>query len=145
MFAYVLMTGRRQFMYKDIFWFLRDRLHIVPNVMMTDFEVAARKATRNIWPGATLKGCYVHFCRTLTRKANSNSNLARAIRSQSEPKNIFKMYQRLAYLPSRCLREGLQSIKENIRINGLENLFRNFHRYAELIETQTRTSFYVAC
>lgn len=125
--ALVLMTGRRQYMYHAIFEFMRDELNLDVAVFMTDFEKPARNAIKAVWHQAQLKGCYVHFCRALTRKSNSGE-LGVAIRNGGDAKNTFKMYQRLAYLPRRRLHEGLYHIKVFIRERGLTDLFKKFHR-----------------
>lgn len=122
------MTGRQTFMYRAIFEFLRDDLNIKVNIFMSDFEKPARNAARAVWPDAELKGCYVHFCRALTKKSRSFGDLGAAIRAGGDAKIAFKMYQRLAYLPRTRRNQGIQAIMTFINNKDLKHLFQDFHR-----------------
>lgn len=114
-------------MYEAIFEFLRDDLHLNVNTFMTDFEKPARNALKAVWTRAQLKGCYVHFCRALTRKANVGE-LGVEIRRGGSAKTAFKMYQRLAYLPRNHWNEGIDAVVNFINQNALVGLFRRFHK-----------------
>lgn len=58
---YVLLTHKSRGTYLKAFIFLNSLLDSSPQVIMADFEKAIRNSLSQVFPSATVDGCYYHF------------------------------------------------------------------------------------
>jgi hypothetical protein len=126
--AFILMDSRNYMIYKHIFSFLRDALDLQPGNIMIDFELAPRKALREVWPKAAINGCNFHFAQALWRKARLLEEM-KIVRQNETAKKILKMYTRLSLLPLEKIDQGVAAIEQLQRQKKLTAAFERFHSY----------------
>lgn len=58
--------------YVDVFTYIRDVLipDFSPNTVMADYETAIKNAVNNVWPSATVTGCWFHFAQVRYKVRN---------------------------------------------------------------------------
>ena len=71
--VYCLLPNKRQETYERVFRIIQEKadqlgLNLMPQTVLSDFELAIMQALRTIFPAAVVKGCYFHFCQALMRK-----------------------------------------------------------------------------
>ncbi len=71
--VYCLLPNKRQETYQRVFQLLEKvrvnlQLDLLPSLLVSDFELAIMNAARSIFPSASIKGCYFHFCQAILRK-----------------------------------------------------------------------------
>uniref|UniRef100_A0A2A4K3L7 MULE transposase domain-containing protein n=1 Tax=Heliothis virescens TaxID=7102 RepID=A0A2A4K3L7_HELVI len=79
-----------------------------PKKFILDFEAAAINAIEHVFPEAVIHGCFVHFQRSVYRKAKSLGLL-----DHEETSAYVRMCICLAYLPSNKIEDGWLAIIEN--------------------------------
>ena len=92
------MNNRKKQLYKKIFRFLKDEIHINPEQLMMDFEFSARKAAKEVWNGIEIRGCNFHFAQALRRKAKTFPRLSFMLRQNQAARTALNMYIRLSIL-----------------------------------------------
>lgn len=66
------MSTKRMECYKAIFEYIEQNVfHLQPNQFITDWEKAIRSALSKVYPNASLKGCWYHYCSAIRRKSRS--------------------------------------------------------------------------
>ena len=68
---FALLPNKESTSYQEIFQFLKDNGIDAPPNLKTDFEKAIIKAFLNVYPGATVRGCDVHYKRAIRTKLSS--------------------------------------------------------------------------
>jgi len=94
-----------------------------PDLITTDFEVAAINAADTVFPGASICGCHFHFCQALKRQRSSE--ITKACENSSEVSLIFRSFYGLAFLPAEHNPIGYSELKNYIPTNLL-TLFEDF-------------------
>lgn len=122
------MTNKTKKSYLGLFKFIRDHFNINPEIVMSDFEKAARKAARRIWPNARIAGCNFHFNQALTRHAKSIPILRHELKTNGSARFALKLFHRMSLIPEQHLREGKNVIREFLRRKNLNLAFRVFWR-----------------
>lgn len=123
------MTSRRKIMYRELFRYMKDHLHINAASFMSDFEKAERSAAREVWIGILVLGCNFHFVRAIYQKAfQLMGSAVKGRNSDPNTKFVVKLFQRLSLLPKENIEEGLSEIRNFIRNNRLTQNFREFYR-----------------
>jgi hypothetical protein len=74
--AFILLKNKTQVAYSDAFNKLKtcainEEFNLKPREVITDFELAAINALREVFPGVVIKGCHFHFCQALKKKIKS--------------------------------------------------------------------------
>lgn len=95
------MTNKTKKSYLGLFKFIRDHFNINPEIVMSDFEKAARKAARNF-----------HFNQALTRHAKSIPILRHELKTNGSARFALKLFHRMSLIPEQHLREGKNVIRE---------------------------------
>ena len=90
---------------------------------MMDFELAPRKAAKEVWENIKVYGCNFHFNQALRRKVRSFPRLSVYLMRSQPAKKTLKMFMRLSFLPASSVGKGIQ-VKLVFRICfGKYNLF----------------------
>ena len=98
--VFVYMTRRRTKDYKKVFKALKRCLgsHKLRKVVM-DFEWAAWKATKSVFPDVTIQGCVFHFTQALWKKCQE-LGLAVPYKDIAPVRTFIKRLMALPYIPS---------------------------------------------
>ena len=129
--AYVIMPNKTEASYAHVFAVLRDAIgeEVVPNIVVTDFEMALQKADLSSWPGTSVQGCFFHFCQGIWRKTQE-LGLARSYVTNEEVRNSVKRLSALAFLPVNEVGGSfdnlLASVLEGDGRQGLAQLYSYF-------------------
>ena len=62
-----LLPSKQTVMYENILNELDSYGPFYPQSVLVDYEVAIRNAVQNVWPGTTLRGCWIHLKQALWR------------------------------------------------------------------------------
>ncbi|XP_030745753.1 uncharacterized protein LOC115874674 [Sitophilus oryzae] len=124
---HIFMERRTRPLYDAIFTYLSGTFDGFRNkTIITDYESALVASLRALYPDASLKGCFFHFCQALLRQAKTLGVL-RQIRGHINGRKLLRKYYALALLPVAMVEEAFNSLQGN---NGeLDNIFREFHNY----------------
>ena len=71
--VYALLPNKTKITYTRLFLQLQNingNLH--PHTVLIDFELAIKNALEAVFPGVTVKGCYLHFTQNIWRKIQAN-------------------------------------------------------------------------
>lgn len=110
-FIYVLMSGKATRLYEEVFKFIENKIFTLkPSKFMTDFEAGLRKALNNIYPDATLHGCWYHFVAAVRRRILSHK-LYELIKENPIVKFIYRSLLNLPLLPPEDILNGYNIIK----------------------------------
>ena len=94
--AYVLMMGKNQPAYEAVFQKIRE---LVPDMkvkqFLVDYERPVWNALRKVWPEASVRGCWFHYCQCIRRKVQ-DLKISKAV---FEHGGANKMEKRLMTLP----------------------------------------------
>ena len=110
----ILMTDRKKMLYKKIFVFLRETMHLRPKKLMMDFELAPRKAAKETWTGIKVLGCNFHYNQALRRKAMSIPGLSRLLKRNRRANENLRMFMRVSLLPLNRFRNGMMVNKKTL-------------------------------
>jgi len=74
--AFMLLKNKTQVTYSDAFNKLKscainEEFNLKPREVISDFELAAINALREVFPGVVIKGCHFHFCQALKKNIKS--------------------------------------------------------------------------
>ncbi|CAF0884641.1 unnamed protein product, partial [Brachionus calyciflorus] len=103
--CFALMNRRRKKHYIKVLNALKKEsknlnLILNPSYVMTDFELAAINAFKDVFRGINSKGCLFHFCKALTKKISSNEvGLKSELEKNEELIKWFKGVCALALVP----------------------------------------------
>ncbi|KAG5666161.1 hypothetical protein PVAND_017707 [Polypedilum vanderplanki] len=128
-FAFVLMTSRKNGLYKKIFEYLKDVMGIIPLSIMCDYENSMRKALRDTWNETEILGCWFHFSQCVKRKKASKPKLAKLIKSNKKAKLIYRMIQYLPLLPPEKVSKTFEEIIEMQRHFNFFMRFKSLNKY----------------
>lgn len=129
--AFALMESKDTKTYENLFRLLKLKIpSLSPSDIMLDFEISARNAARNIFPGVKVHGCMFHFCQALRRRYMDDSDVKSLIlKNVPNAKLVIKMFMRLAFLPANQIPAGISAIKEKQRVWKFEKKFEAFNKY----------------
>lgn len=84
-----------------------------PRKIMSDFELPARNACKEIWSDIHVFGCNFHYAQALRRKAKSIPQLSRLLMQNRNASIVLKMFMRLSLLPVNRVQNGMR-VSKNI-------------------------------
>lgn len=123
---YAVMSHKTKEAYQILFEMIKSQIPLwMPLKFMTDFEDAAMKAIKIVFPSVILKGCLFHLRNCLWRKAkelkiNKNRMLRRCI----------SLCGNLALLPENYISEGWDYIKqEYCKLSEAEAFLKYFEKF----------------
>ena len=113
-FVYFLLPNKTKETYRRMFNILRDLVpNADPDIILLDFELAARNAFKDIFPRTEVDGCFFHLCQSVHRKLVS-LGLKNLYETDVEFNTLVKSLPCLAFVP-------LVEVEE--RFNELAALF----------------------
>ena len=112
--VYFLLPNKTKETYRRMFNILRDLVpNADPDIILLDFELAARNAFKDIFPRTEVDGCFFHLCQSVHRKLVS-LGLKNLYETDVEFNTLVKSLPCLAFVP-------LVEVEE--RFNELAALF----------------------
>ena len=120
--VYVLACGKDYGTYHKIFSKLKEAEPMLkPKTVMVDFEQAAIKAVKNVFPESDVFGCFFHLCQSIYRHIQGNG-----LQSIYATDATFAQYMRclaaLAFVPPEHVYDHFQSLKKmeffQTKLNG---------------------------
>jgi hypothetical protein len=128
------MTKKSMKLYVALFQLLSD-LELSPKSMSVDFEIAAIKASKYVWPEIKIEGCFFHFSTAVKKYVNSKCpELKRAILSENHPSQhllIVNKFRALALVPLQFFEISLEIIENDLKKLDDQSIFNNFLIYFE--------------
>lgn len=130
---YCLMTRKTTKAYKAVFKFIEKKLlKLKPSVVMTDYEEGLRKAVREHWRLADIRGCWFHFKRAINRKCK-NLGLWRFLKNNADARKVKGMLCDIPLIPPTQIYEAYASIEKYAKkmkvFQRMANLFSYFKSY----------------
>jgi len=140
--VYALLPNRTTKTYKKLLNIVVQHAKnwmLSPDLIITDFEIAAINAADIVFPGASICGCHFHFCQASKRQRSSE--MTKACENSSEVSHIFKSFYGLAFLPAEYIPIGYSELKNFIPTSYL-TLFEDFLEYflTTWVGTKNRTA-----
>ena len=116
--AFVLLTGKKEQLYKQVISELKDaalnlKLVLQPKVIMTDFELAAINAFSYHFPNCQLRGCYFHFAQCLWKRF-INLGFKQIYSENVEVETWFKSFVAMPLVPLNKVDELFVHLHDNI-------------------------------
>lgn len=106
---YALLVNKTKSTYITMFQKIKETLPgFDPKKFVLDFEAATMSAIEQVFPEAVIHGCFVHFQRSVYRKAKSLGLL-----DHEETTSYVRMCISLAYLPQHEIEDGWLAVIEN--------------------------------
>lgn len=110
--VYVLTCGKDFFTYVEIFSKIKEwQPRLNPKSVMVDFELAAMKAVKQVFPEVNVYGCFFHLCQCIYRQIQANG--LQSIYAEDEN---FAQYMRclaaLAFVPPEEVSKRYDELKE---------------------------------
>lgn len=84
-----------------------------PNIVVTDFELAAIKAVKKVYPNAAQKGCFFHLCQSIWRQIQA-ANLANKYGEDSTFAHKLRHIAALAYLNAEEIPPAFSLLKKHV-------------------------------
>ena len=128
--VYCLLTNKKYETYKRVFEVIKNHCSENPESIMTDFEMAAINAVKDVFVGVHHFGCYFHLGQALWRRVQKEG-LAQLYSDNLTVKKSIKALQALAFVPlddiAKCFYD--LSLDEVIQIDPrIENIYRYFEK-----------------
>ena len=105
-------------------------MQATPTMIMIDFENASKAAVNQVFPNATVSGCFFHLCQSLWRNIQSNG-LVPLYTEDQEARKILKQLPALAFLPIDDVIHGFDTIDEELAEPEYEEQIRQIFNYFE--------------
>ncbi len=128
----VLMKSRDEASYKNVFQKIKCLApNFIPTFAISDFEKAARKAFKAVWPECETAGCYFHFSQCILRKIKK-LGLLPLFRKSKTFKKYAQAFMAFSLLPEHDFDEVFRTLDSQVfeGLTNLENsLIREFKKY----------------
>lgn len=110
--VYVLACGKDFFTYEQIFSKLKEtEPRLKPKKIMSDFEMAAMKAAKEVFPEAKTFGCFFHLCQCFYRQIQQNG-LQTAYSSDATFAQYLRCLPALAFVPPEDVMKHFNALKK---------------------------------
>lgn len=132
------MVKRKIASYHRVFDYINKSIfEMEPECFVTDFEIALRTTLREMFPTASLLGCWFHYCQCLRRKVSSKFKPLRGfIKTSVEGKTEFRKIMSLPLIPAQDIKATYEMIKCSIsQLSGASK----FHKFLLYFEKQWLT------
>lgn len=107
---------------------------------MTDFEKGLRKSVKQVYPNASLKGCWFHYC-SAVRSKYCEFGMRSIVFYNSEARFFKNKLMSLPLVPPNEIVQAFKLIKRSIQHSQLAKTFENLLAYFEnywLVEVSYR-------
>jgi len=127
--VFVLMSGRKSKDYKKVLEAINEALTVEPSVktIVADYEKAAWKACRTVYPTVTMQGCVFHFTQAVWRKVQE---LGLQIQYQDDHRtyNFIRQLMALPFLPITEIAATFQYLENRAATPAMVELTDYFRR-----------------
>lgn len=118
--------------YLAVFKFIENYVfELKPAEVITDFETGLRKAINEHYPDAKLRGCWYHYCASISRKIAKKRQLTAVISENPGASLIRKQIMNLPLLPEDKFYEGYKYIQQTAIQQDVYNDFEAIFNYLE--------------
>lgn len=118
---YGLLPSKTEETYTRFFILLKEKLHLNINTYKCDYERAQINAVRNVFPNASISGCFHHYNEAIIKKSRELG-----LDDTREGRNITNLCSLLPLLPTNYIQEGWSSI---VQIAPEISVMNNFKAY----------------
>lgn len=123
------MTKKSAECYTALFQFLEEKVFkLEPSEIITDFEGGMRKALKQVYSTATLRGCWYHYCAAIRKKC-LRLGLNSTIQADIGANEIYQRLLHLPLLPADNFLEGYDLIKKRAHEYGIWKEFSPMFNY----------------
>lgn len=122
------MSRKTAASYKAVFKYVEKVFELKPNLIMTDFENGLRKAIKQVYPKATLKGCWFHYCSAVRSKCY-DLGMRSIVFYNSEARFFKNKLMNLPLLPHNKIVKAFNLIKRTIEQSQLAKSFKHLLAY----------------
>lgn len=126
---HVVMASRKLGLYTRVMARIRELFpNLLPEHIMSDFELALRKALRIAWESATLHGCRFHFAKALHSRIKNKLGLVSYYRPGSKSDRLRKLshtlrcYMSLPLLSPEDIRKEVPRLQDELRTAEVRHL-----------------------
>ena len=128
--AHILMTNKTQISYSTVFSCLKSigssiNCKLEPGLIMTDFELALRNALKEVFPKASLSGCYFHFSKALWDKISKLGLRRKEFKQKSL--SLIAYLQIVAHCPLKEREQLFEEVQEIFKEE--DKRFKTFFNY----------------
>ncbi|XP_070550800.1 uncharacterized protein [Ptychodera flava] len=113
-FVYALLPNKQQDTYLGV---LRQLLYVNanldPQTVLIDYEQAAKSAIEEVFPNATLKGCFYYLSQNIYRKVQS-AGLQAMYQRDSDFEISIRMLAATAYIPEDEVIDAFEYLAQNM-------------------------------
>lgn len=129
-FMFILMNGKRQQLYRDIFLYIKENLiDFECNSFLTDYETGMRNALREIYPNVQLLACWFHYCQAI-RKMIKKLHMTRKISTNKQIRSLYFKFLCISLLPADKIEEAFLQLKLQCNATDM-TFFADFLKYYE--------------
>ena len=123
--AYGLLPGKRQEHYQQMLNELGSYGSFQPDTVLADFELGLRNAIEEVWPSATVRGCYFHFKQALWRNFHRFDLTPEYQVIGSDIRKSFQRIGAIPFVPDEDLDYTWDTLKPTIP-NDMDDFVRYF-------------------
>lgn len=128
--VYVLLNGKSLEMYSDIFAHFREKLNILPAVIISDsLYDCVHSSLAMTFPEANIKANWFEYVGSIAKEL---STVPREVFKDATNKSILRMILVLPFLPADYMAPGLEAIRKLMRDKGVEGHLVSLCRYVEV-------------
>jgi len=98
--VFVLMSRRQAKDYHAVFTELWGLVNIKWDIIVSDFEAALWRATREMFPGAVHRECYFHWSQAVLRHLRCDAGLQNVYQTDETVRKVCKLLFALPFLPA---------------------------------------------
>ncbi|KAK0407395.1 hypothetical protein QR680_019175 [Steinernema hermaphroditum] len=124
--VYCVTNKKTKRLYKRLFEEVNAKLREAPKSCMSDFELAAFDAAREVWPNITVNLCHFHMAQSVFRRIQKCNDLLKRYQTVDEDRIIMKSLANLAFVPTRKVYEAFCALWDEA--SDMDPLFRSFFR-----------------
>ena len=115
--VYALLTNKDKSLYTRVLEVLKGVLKSPPKSITSDFEQAFIQACRDVFPKASLHGCYFHFKQSMWRHVQHCGLAGEYVKKDDRIRNLLKMPQVLAFVPEGEVKDRFFELKDHLHLN----------------------------
>lgn len=130
-FLFILMSRKTKRAYAHVFKYIRDNLIELEGAsIMSDFEIAMRRALKEVFPNTKLMSCWFHFTQAAKKRAMQSPQLIPYLLQCEEARAIYYKLLSLPLLPAHSIVDEFKKLKI-IALANHRKYFADFINYYE--------------
>ena len=116
--VYCLLPGKSREIYNRVFTLIKEKMQnlgtdLMPEFIMSDFELALIQSVRINFPATTHKGCYFHFRQAMWRKVQALGR-QQQYNEDTEFRQLICKTAAIAFVPLQFVRPAWDGIKDEL-------------------------------